>query len=254
MLAELLTTELFVFLLLFLRIGTALMVLPGFGERYVPTFIRLPIALGVTLALAPVLAPSIPPMPDSPFALLLLIGGEIGIGLLIGGLARLMTSALHVAGTVIAFKSGLAYALTMDPSQGVQGALIASFLSILGVVVIFSLNLHFLMLRGVADSYVLFVPGQLPPIGDFADLAVRVVAGSFALGIQLAAPFIVYAMIFNISLGVMARLMPSLPIFFVVMPLQIWVAFGMLGVTIAVIVEFFAGYFESQIVELLILQ
>ena len=229
MLAELLTTELFVFLLLFLRIGTALMVLPGFGERYVPTFIRLPIALGVTLALAPVLAPSIPPMPDSPFALLLLIGGEIGIGLLIGGLARLMTSALHVAGTVIAFKSGLAYALTMDPSQGVQGALIASFLSILGVVVIFSLNLHFLMLRGVADSYVLFMPGQLPPIGDFADLAVRVVAGSFALGIQLAAPFIVYAMIFNISLGVMARLMPSLPIFFVIMPLQIWVAFGMLG-------------------------
>ena len=219
MLAELLTTELFVFLLLFLLIGTALMVLPGFGERYVPTFIRLPIALGVTLALAPVLAPSIPPMPDSPFALLLLIGGEIGIGLLIGGLARLMTSALHVAGTVIAFKSGLAYALTMDPSQGVQGALIASFLSILGVVVIFSLNLHFLMLRGVVDSYVLFVPGQLPPIGDFADLAVRVVAGSFALGIQLAAPFIVYAMIFNISLGVMARLMPSLPIFFVVMPL-----------------------------------
>ena len=151
--------------------------------------------------------------------MLLLIGGEIGIGLLIGGLARLMTSALHVAGTVIAFKSGLAYALTMDPSQGVQGALIASFLSILGVVVIFSLNLHFLMLRGVVDSYVLFVPGQLPPIGDFADLAVRVVAGSFALGIQLAAPFIVYAMIFNISLGVMARLMPSLPIFFVVMPL-----------------------------------
>ena len=165
-----------------------------------------------------------------------------------------MTSALHVAGTVIAFKSGLAYALTMDPSQGVQGALIASFLSILGVVVIFSLNLHFLMLRGVADSYVLFVPGQLPPIGDFADLALRVAAGSFALGIQLAAPFIVYAMILNISLGVMARLMPSLPIFFVVMPLQIWVAFGMLGVTIEVIVEFFAGYFESQIVELLILQ
>jgi flagellar biosynthetic protein FliR len=155
---------------------------------------------------------------------------------------------------VIAFKSGLAYALTMDPSQGIQGALVASFLTILGTVVIFSLNLHFLMLRGVADSYVLFVPGQMPPMGDFTELAVRVVAGSFALGIQLAAPFIVYAMIFNISLGIMARLMPALPIFFVVMPLQIWVAFGLLGVTLAVTVEFFAGYFESQIVELLILQ
>ena len=254
MLAELLTTELYVFLMLFVRIGTAIMVMPGFGERYVPTFVRLPIALGVTMALAPLLGASVPAMPNAPIALLLLIAGEVGIGLLIGGLARLITSALHVAGTVIAFKSGLAYALTMDPSQGVQGALVASFLSILGVVVIFALSLHFLMLRAIADSYVLFVPGQLPPMGDFTDLAVRVVAGSFALGIQLSAPFIVYAMIFNISLGVMARLMPALPFFFVVMPLQIWVAFGMLGVTIAVIVEYFAGYFESQIVELLILQ
>ena len=253
MLAELLTTELFVFFLLFTRIGTAIMVLPGFGEIYVPTFVRLPIALGVTLALAPLLAPAIPPQPDDPFQLLLLLGGEIGIGLLIGGIARLTMSALHVAGTVIAFKSGLAYALTMDPTQGVQGALVASFLSILGIVVIFALNLHFLMLRAVADSYVLFVPGALPPMGDFADLALRVVAGSFSLGIQLAAPFIVFAMVLNIGIGVMARLMPSLPIFFVIMPLQIWVAFAMLGVTIAVIVEFFAGYFESQIVQLIAL-
>ena len=251
MLAELLTTELFIFIILFTRIGTAIMVMPGFGEIYVPTFVRLAIALGITLALAPVLAPAVPPQPDNPFQLLLLLGGEIGIGLLLGGIARLTMSALHVAGTVIAFKSGLAFALTMDPTQGVQGALVASFLSILGIVVIFALNLHFLLLRAVVDSYGLFVPGALPPMGDFADLALRVVSGSFKLGIQLAAPFIVFAMVLNIGIGVMARLMPSLPIFFVIMPLQIWVAFALLGVTIAVIVEFFAGYFESQIVELL---
>ncbi len=254
MLAELFTTELFVFILLFTRIGTAIMVMPGFGENYVPTIVRLPIALGITLLLAPLLTSAIPPQPEGPVALLLLIGGEIGIGLLIGGIARLITSALHVSGTVIAFNSGLAYALTVDPAQGIQGALVASFLSILGIVVIFALGLHFLMLRAVADSYVLFVPGALPPMGDFADLGLRIVSGSFKLGVQLSAPFIVFALIFNVGIGVLARLMPALPIYFVIMPMQIWVAFGMLGVTIAFIVEFYAGYFEAQIAQLIALR
>ena len=69
MLAELLTTELFIFILLFVRIGTAFMVLPGFGEIYVPTIVRLPLALAVTLALAPVLSGAIPPQPAGPVAL-----------------------------------------------------------------------------------------------------------------------------------------------------------------------------------------
>ena len=251
MLVDLLTTSVFTFMLLFVRVGTAFMVLPGFGEQYVPTTVRLGLSLAVTLALAPVVAQSVPVEPAQPLSIFLLIGGEAFIGLLIGGVARLIMTALHVAGTLIAFESGLAYALTIDPAQGVQGALIASFLSFLGVVVIFATDLHFLLLGAIADSYQLFVPGHYPPMGDFSQYALGIVRDTFKLGVQLAAPFIVFAMIMNAGLGVLARLMPALPIFFVVVPLQIWVAFLLLGVTMAGIVEFHTTYFEESMSQLL---
>lgn len=251
MLFELLATGAWGFLLLFTRVGTAMMVLPGFGEQYVPTFIRLGLALAVTVALAPVVGVGVPAEPAQPLSIFLLVGGEAFIGLLIGGVARIIMSALHVAGTVIAFESGLAYALTIDPAQGTQGALIASFLSFLGVVVIFATDLHFLLLGAVADSYTLFPPAHLPPMGDFTALALQVVSGTFKIGVQLAAPFIVFAMIMNVGLGVLARLMPALPIFFVVVPLQIWVAFLLLGITMAGIVQLHTNFFESSMAQLL---
>ena len=80
------------------------MVLPGFGEQYVPTFVRLGLALAITSALAPVVALTLPAEPSQPLSILLLVGGEAFIGLLIGGVARIIMTALHVAGTVIAFE------------------------------------------------------------------------------------------------------------------------------------------------------
>ncbi len=251
MLSELLTTGVFTFMLLFVRIGTAIMVLPGFGEQYVPTSVRLGIAIAITLALAPVVGPTIPIEPSQPLSLALLIGAEMAIGLLIGGVARIIMSALHVAGTIIAFKSGLAYALTIDPAQGVQGALIASFLSFVGVVVIFATDMHYLLLAAIADSYTLFTPGAYPPLGDFTQFAVEVSSAAFRMGVQLSAPFIVFAMVVNIGLGVLARIMPALPIFFVIVPLQIWVGFLLLGLTLSGIVEFHTSYFEERMIELL---
>lgn len=251
MLAELLTTGVFAFLFLFLRIGTAMMVMPGFGENYIPVMVRLALALAVTLALSPLLMNSVPDVPSQPVQLALMVGGEIAVGLMIGGIARFIMSALHVAGTVIAFNSGLAYALMLDPAQGVQGALIASFLSFLGLVVIFATDLHYLVLAAVADSYTLFVPGALPPVGDFAELSLGIVGGAFSLGVQLAAPFIVFAMIVNIGIGVLARLMPALPIFFVIIPLQIWLALSLLAITMAGVIQLHAGYFEATMAQLL---
>ena len=251
MLADLLTTSVFTFLFLFLRVGAAIMVMPGFGENFVPVPVRLAVALAITLAVSPIPAPVVPPQPDEPLTLFLMIGGEILIGVFIGGIARLIMSALHVAGTVISFNSGLAYALMIDPGQGVQGALIASFFSLMGIVVIFALDLHYLILAAIVDSYTLLAPGALPPVGDFTELATRVVSGAFALGVRLAAPFILLAMIVNVGIGVLARLMPALPIFFIIIPLQIWFSFLLLAVVMVGVMEFHAAFLESSMSEFL---
>ena len=115
---------------------------------------------------------------------------------------------------------------------------------------IFATNLHHLMLRALFDSYVLFAPGTLPPVADFADLAVRYVSSAFRVGVQIAAPFIVYGLVFYISLGLLARLMPQLQVFFIAIPLQILLGLVLLAIVLPPGVLWFLDYFEGTLIEL----
>lgn len=251
MLAELLPLDVFAVFLVFVRIAAALMLLPGIGEAYVSVQIRLAVAAVLTVAISPLVIGTLPILPATPLELLMLILGELVVGVLIGAAARLMMSALHVAGTVIAFQSSLGFALFIDPTQGTQGALIAAFLSLLGLVLIFATGLHMMMIRALADSYVLFTPGQMPPVGDFAALAVRYVSSSFRIGIQIAAPFIVFGLVFYIGLGILARLLPQIQIFFIAIPLQIFLSLTIFGLVLAPMMIWFLDHFEVRFVELL---
>jgi flagellar biosynthetic protein FliR len=251
MLAELLPLDVFAVFLVFVRLAAALMLMPGIGEAYVSVQIRLAAAGVLTIAISPVVMGTLPVLPATPLEMLMLILGELAVGLLIGTAARLMMSALHVAGTVIAFQSSLGFALFVDPTQGTQGALIATFLTLLGLVLIFATGLHMMMIRALADSYILFTPGQLPPVGDFAALAVRYVSSSFRIGIQIAAPFIVYGLVFYIGLGILARLLPQIQIFFIAIPLQIFLALIIFGLVLAPSMIWFLDHFEVRFVELL---
>ncbi len=230
MLQQLLPAEVFAFLLVFARAGAALMLLPGFGEVFVVARVRLAIALLFSLALTPVVAPGLPAAPATPFGLVFLLAAETAIGLFVGGAARLILTSLHVAGSVIAFQTGLGTAQFFDPAQGTQSVLVATLLTLFGLTLIFATDLHLLALRAAADSYVLFPAGAAPSLAGFAEIATDLVAGSFLLGVQIAAPFIVYGLVFYIGLGLLSRLMPQLQVFFIAMPAQILIGMALIGI------------------------
>lgn len=252
MLQQLLPAGVFAFLLVFTRVGAAVMLLPGFGEVYVSARVRLMLALLLALVLSPAVAALLPALPESPLALTVLLAGEIAVGILIGGAARLTLSALNVAGTVIAFQSGLSSAQFFDPTQGAQGVLVATFLTLVGITAIFASDLHLMLLRATADSYALFPAGRMPAAAGFAEVAGRFVAGSFTLGIQIAAPFLVYGLVFYIGLGLLARLMPQFQVFFVAMPLQIALGLALLAISLGAGMLWFAEYFERTTAEFLV--
>ncbi len=252
MLAEILPLQVFAFFLVFVRIGAVLMFIPGFGEPFIPVRIRLVLALILTISLGAVVANTLPLLPETPTQLFFVIAGELIIGVLIGGAARITMSALHVAGTVIAFLTSLGFALFLDPTQGTQAALIATFLNLLGLVLIFATNLHLVMIQAMYDSYVLFAPGTTIPVGDFAELAIRLVSGAFRIGIQMAAPFIAYGLVFYVSLGILARLMPQFQVFFIAMPLQIMVGLSILAVVLPALMMWFLNYYEATVAQFLV--
>lgn len=245
MLAELLPAQVFALLLIFTRIGTAMMLMPGFGENYISIRIRLLLALMVSLVVHPTLMDGLPDLPASPTALLLLIFGEAFIGLFLGSLSRILMAALSIGGMMIATMTGLANALTNDPTAAQQGSIAGSFLSTLALLIIILLDLHHLLLRGVIDSYQLFVPGQPILTGDISQMIARVVAKAFLLGFQIASPFIAIGLIFNLGLGLLSRLMPQMQVFFIAIPLQILIGLSILMIALPVIIGWFITGFQE---------
>lgn len=247
MLERLLPVEVFSLLLVFCRIGGAIVILPGFGETFVSPRIRLLIALMISLVVTPVVDASLPEMPSQVGPLILLIGGEILVGVFIGSVARLLIAALSTAGTVIAFVSGLASALAFNPLMSDQGSLPSVFLTLLGLLLLFATNMHHLMLRAVFDSYGLFVPGAAPEAGDMAMYVGRTVADSFTLGIQIAAPFLVISLVFYVMMGLLARLMPQMQVFFIAIPLQILLSFFVLSSVLSGVMLWFLSRFSDRL-------
>jgi flagellar biosynthetic protein FliR len=224
-----------IYMLVFARTGAMIMLLPAIGDVGVPPRVRLGLALAVSLALMPMVQHSYPAVAaNSPLALTLLLAQEVTAGVVIGAMARIIMSGLSVAGNLIATQTGLAYAQTLDPSMGEAGAVVGNFLTLLGTVLIFATNLHHLAIGAIQGSYALIPPGQPFPTGDLAELAIRLTS-------VLVFGFALYA-----ALGILARLMPQLQVFFVAMPINILAGFLLLILVIGTMMTIFLNYYSEQ--------
>lgn len=239
--------QIFHFFLVLARIGAIFAVAPALGEAQIPMRIRAALALAVSLLLLPVLTANLPALPADLGVLAWFILHESLIGLMLAGAARLILSALHVAGTVVAFQAGLAFTQQFDPTQGTQSAVTASFMTFLGITLIFATDLHHLVIAAVFGSYDLLPVGGPLPTGDFADLVTRLVAISFTLGLKLAAPFLVFGIVFNLGMGLLARVMPQLPVFFVALPANILLSFVILLIVLPAMMLVFMDAFADAI-------
>ncbi|MBV5324255.1 MAG: flagellar biosynthetic protein FliR, partial [Rhodospirillaceae bacterium] len=142
---------------------------------------------------------------------------------------------------------GIANALSSDPTTAQQGAVTGNFLVATAVVLIFATGLDHMTLRGLAGTYGVFQPGQMPQFEDMANMISRVVGDSFLLALQMSAPFLVYGVGLVVGMGLIARLMPTLQVFFVVMPLQLLVGFGLMAVTISAALIWFLDVYREHL-------
>jgi flagellar biosynthesis protein FliR len=244
-LEEFLATGIFAFLIAFTRIGTAMMIMPGVGDSFVSTNVRLYIAMGLALVLTPVLQPFMPdPLPVLP-VMFTLIGMEFIIGLFVGTIARVLMSALDTAGMIISLMSGFANAQVFNPSMASQGSIVGAFMSITGVTLLFALNLHHLLIYGLVESYHLFPLGGVPDTGSMAELMARAVSSAFYIGFQIAIPFVVVGLLVYIGMGVLARVMPQIQVFLIALPLQIMLSLMTLMLVVSAAFMFWAAQFES---------
>ncbi len=220
-------------LLVLCRVSGAVMVLPGFGETEVPAVLRVGLAGGITVLIFPAVEHSLPLPGAAPLRDLALIGSELGCGLLLGWLARLMALSLPVAGQIISTFTGLSSVLQQDPALGSQTTALSRALALAAPVLVLSSGLYALPLGALAGSYRLMPPGSLFSAADAAQSVATVTEACFSLALRLAGPFVLAGFVWEGMLGLLARLVPSLQVYSLSLPGQVLGGLLLLALLIA---------------------
>jgi len=213
-------TTLFV---LFCRIGACIMTIPGFSSQRVPMRARLYIAIGVTVALAPALADVVAPVvaEATPGAVLFVLFGELLVGVLIGSMARLFFFALETLTTAAAMTTGLGNVLGASVEEAEPLPAMSSFIMLGATTLVFVLDQHWEMIRGLFASYTAIpVRDGIPADGMLREYS-KVLSQAFLLALRISSPFLLFGFIVNLAFGFLNRMTPSVPVYFVSTPLLI---------------------------------
>lgn len=248
---ELLNLNLYQFLMVFLRLGSALMFMPGFMTSYINPQVRLSIALALTIVLLPLISGQLPPVPHDTIVFIPYILSEITIGVFLGMAMQFLYASLRFAANLAGQAIGFSNAQIFDPTFQSQTIVVESFLSIVAVTLIFITDIHHLMISAVIDSYHLFPVGEALPWGDFSKNLSQSLNNTFIMGFKLGSPFVAFTIIFYVGMGLISRLMPQLNIFFMSLPLQIYLGVGLLFITTPMMIMWFIKYYEDGLQQFL---
>lgn len=211
------TAALWTGLAVFLRVGAVMAVMPVFGEQTVPLRIRLAATVAFTIVVTPAVAPLIEtPTAFSPVAVLN-YGIEVVVGLFLGILLRLFVLGLSIAGSMAAQATSLSQIFGGSAGAEPQPA-IGHLMVIAGLALAALLGLHVRIAAMLIASYQSLPFGVALPASDVAALGVAQIARIFGFAFTLAAPFLIAATLYNVTLGVINRAMPQLMVAFVGAP------------------------------------
>ena len=236
-----------VFLLMLTRCSGIFMIAPFFGSLNIPVMIRAAAAFAFTLVLFPVVdGLGTVAAPPSIWAFAGSVLAELFIGWLIGFVAYVCFSAIHMAGKVMDMQVGFAVVNVMDPTSGQQIPLIGSFLYNLAIIVFLVTNGHHMLITALAESFQLVPLMTMQPNLSLTMIMVNFVYGVFVTGMKVAMPVTFAILLVNVSLGILARTMPQLNIFVVGIPMQLMVGVGVLAMLLPFYVMFLGGMFDEM--------
>ena len=235
-------------MMLLSRVGTVIMLFPGIGESYVPVRTRMIFASLICLVLLEPMMGHFPPSPPSSTGLFFCFAHEVLIGAFFGTVVRLLMEILESAGMLIGMMSGLSNATMMNPAMASQSSLPSTFLSLSGLVLIFITGIDHYLLRMTVGLYDVFPVNGPIALGDMTQTIINMTNKSFQVGIEFAAPFIIVGFLLYSSLGLLQRLMPSIQLFLILLPVEIWGGLMMFSLTVAAIMSLWLQFVQQALV------
>lgn len=220
------------FLLCLARVLALTTAIPAFTGAASATRLKIGLAVGTALVLFPLMAPHTPQVALTLTELGLLIINEVLLGAMIGLTAQLVFTAVSFGGTVIGYQMGFAAANVFDPQTTQQMSLMSQFINTLALLAFLSFNGHHFFFRAIVESYIFLPPGFFEFSGDAIPELMRLGSQMFILGVKFSAPILALLLINNLVLGILARVFPQLNVFMLSFPVNIGVAFLVIGLTL----------------------
>ena len=232
--------------LCFCRIGGCVMVLPGFSSARVPQQVRLLIAAALSMAVLPVLWDTVYPKASAGGPqYVMLIATESLIGVMYGMMARLYTLGLQFAGTIIGMMVGLTSPGGSDPVEDGSETPISGVITFSGLMILFIMDFHHYVFRALVDSYTVI------PFGGHIEMQATLISFTDTLQattyimLRLASPFLIYGLMFQVSIGFINKLAPQIPVYFISTPYLLMGGLFMVYLSIAALLRQFSDSFPA---------
>ena len=234
-----------IFLIVTARVAGFIGAIPVLLSSQTPGRLKTALVFACSLTLFPVMKVYVPSADFSPIPFLLLMIGEVLLGLLLGLVARLIFTAVEFGATVIGYQMGFAAANVFDPQGERQVALISQFQNVFAILIFLAINGHHLFLRTAIHSYQLLPPGHFNIGGEAIPFLMEAAAHMFVLGLQFSAPIISVLLLSGLILGILARVFPQLNVFLLSFPVNIGTAFIVIALTLNLVATIIRREFDT---------
>ena len=233
--------ELTNWMLVFLRVSAMLAVFPIFSANNFPVQLRL--ALGGLMAV--LICPTLPPVPIGAGNFWGMIGVmmmEVGVGLMLGFVGRMVFFALDMAGAIISTEIGLAMPAGFNPMSDTQSVAPGLILYYLAAMLWFGLDMHHWMLAGLQKSYTYLPVGGPHLSGYVVEDVITRTSGTFFIALQLAAPVMAVSFIISLVFSVLGRAVPQMNVFAESFGVRILVGLSVFGLTMQLMSQHIINY------------
>lgn len=212
----------------FLRVLAVFTAAPIFSTRAFPVRARIALALLIALA-AQASLPAQPLINLNEAQAMGVLIQQVGIGLAIGFVIRLVFAVVELAGEVVGFQMGLNYAAFFDPAMNTQSSAVARFFGYMASLLFVVLNGHLMVLMSVIRSFEVF-PVDQNFLQALSLMKLYSLGGDlFASALWISLPMVGMLMFVNLALGIVSRVAPQMNIFAVGFPITL--AVGLIGIT-----------------------
>lgn len=237
------------FLLVLARISAAVIAMPLFGARGVPSQTKIGLALLLALIVVPLQGPHLRPIPTNLIVFSSLIGSEVLIGIALGVAVSLIFHAMQMGASLVGVQMGFGIGAVIDPMTGGQVGTLDQFYQLLVTLVFFAVNGHLIVIQGLLHSFQVVPPGAADISLIAGDKVTPFFASLFVVAIRISLPVVGALLLTDIAMALVGRTVPQMNVLIVGFPVKIAVGLLVLAAAMPLLTGFMAATFGRALLD-----